>query len=182
VAEGAEFDDGMHHWLDAFAALACQEIGFGWIVLRAPGPAGGHPWVLVEDLAHSERLPDGAEVAAFVAGCARLEELTVPQLLATPARLASGATVETTAHLLGAGQVLQPPRLGMAGSVGPGGWRPGVPVPPVLLAALLAEGRSAIGERLDEAAQAEGVDPLDILAPALTGLRELIRMGIVRTD
>ena len=60
-------------------------------------------------------------------------------------------------------------------------WRPAVPVPPALLAALLADSGEPIGKRLDEAAQAEGLEPLDVLGPALMSLRDLIRLGIVRT-
>ena len=66
--------------------------------------------------------------------------------------------------------------------VGPGGWRPAITVPPALLTALLADPDTPIGERLDAAAQAEGLDPLDVLGPALMGLRELVRVGIVRTE
>ncbi len=54
-------------------------------------------------------------------------------------------------------------------------------VPPSLLAALLDHAEAPIGQRLDSAADAAGLDPLEILGPALTGLRELIRVGIVRT-
>ena len=66
--------------------------------------------------------------------------------------------------------------------VGSGGWRPAVRIHPTLLAALLADPDTPIGERLDTAAQAEGLDPLDVLGPALIGLRELVRVGIVRTE
>jgi hypothetical protein len=55
-------------------------------------------------------------------------------------------------------------------------------VSPVLLAALQGAPDTPIGERVDAAAQAEGLDPLDVLGPVLTGLRELVRVGIVRTD
>ena len=55
-------------------------------------------------------------------------------------------------------------------------------VPPALLSALSGSPDTPIGERLDAAAQAEGLDPLDVLGPALMGLRELVRVGIVRTD
>ena len=51
-----------------------------------------------------------------------------------------------------------------------------------LLSALLADSDTPMGERLDAAAQAEGLDPLDVLGPALMGLRELVRVGIVRTE
>ncbi len=78
--------------------------------------------------------------------------------------------------------VQAPPRIGLAGAVGPGGWRPAVTVPPALLSALSGSPDTPIGERLDAAAQAEGLDPLDVLGPALMGLRELVRVGIVRTD
>ena len=74
------------------------------------------------------------------------------------------------------------PRLGLVGVVGPGGWRPAITVPRALLSALLADADTPIGERLDAAAQAEGLDPLDVLGPALMGLRELVRVGIVRTE
>ncbi len=66
--------------------------------------------------------------------------------------------------------------------VGTGGWRPAITVPPTLLAALLTDPDTPIGERLDAVAQAEGLDPLDVLGPALMGLRELVRVGIVRTE
>ena len=150
----------------------------------AGGPVRPHaqPWVLVEDLAHIERLPRGDEVLAFLEGCATAERLTAPGLLAAPARLAEGATITTTTHLLGTSHVDAPPRLGLAGVVGPGGWRPAITVPPALLSALLADHDTPIGERLDAAAQAEGLDPLDVLGPALMGLRELVRVGIVRTE
>ena len=192
VPEGPEFDAGMDQWLDAFADEGCVEVGFGWFVLVAPPDrppaaregASEHPaaWVLVEDLAHCERLPRGDEVLAFLAGCARTEQLTAPALLAAPASLAPGATITATAHIAGQSEVQEPPRLGLAGMIGPGGWRPAVSVHPTLLAALLADRDTPIGERLDAAAQAEGLDPLDVLGPALMGLRELIRVGIVRTD
>ncbi len=107
---------------------------------------------------------------------------TAPTLLAARARLADGATITTTTHLARGAHVDAPPRLGLAGSVGAGGWRPSVTVPPALLVALLADPDTPIGERLDQAAQAEGLDPLDVLGPALMGLRELVRMGIVRTE
>jgi len=140
------------------------------------------PWVLVEDLAHIERLPRGDEVLAFLEGCSAAEQLTAPSLLATPVHLAEGTTISTTTHVAGRSQVDAPPRLGLAGVVGTGGWRPAVPVPPTLLSALLADPDTPIGERLDAAAQAEGLDPLDVLGPALMGLRELVRVGIVRTE
>ncbi len=211
VPEGAEFDAAMQEWLDVFAEVGSTEVGFGWVVLVAPPavrepadapdegePAAGgakaaepdagptapprEPWVLVEDLSRSERLPRGDEVLAFLTGCQTLADLPAPALLAAPARLADGATVTTTTHVAAGAHVDAPPLLGLAGSVGPGGWRPAVPVPPALLAALLAGPGTPIGERLDAAAQAEGLDPLDVLAPALMGLRELVRLGIVRTD
>jgi len=138
--------------------------------------------VLVEDLAHAERLPRGDEVERFLGGCGAVEGLSVPDLLASPARLVDGATVTETTHVVGGTLVAGPPRLGLAGSVGAGGWRPAVTVPPALLAALLAHAPAPLGERLDAAAQAEGVDPLDLLGPALVGLRELVRLGIVGTD
>jgi hypothetical protein len=197
----------MQEWLDTFADESCAEVGFGWFVLVAPpdggdstapgansrpgagpDPGTGSPgvaagsWVLVEDLARSERLPRGDEVLAFLAGCRAVAELSVPDLLAAPARLADGATVTTTTHVAAGAHVDAPPRLGLAGVVGPGGWRPALTVPPALLAALLSDHDTPIGERLDAAAQAEGLDPLDLLGPALMGLRELVRMGIVRTD
>lgn len=55
-------------------------------------------------------------------------------------------------------------------------------VPPALLAALLSDHGTPLGERLDAAALAEDLEPLDVLGPALVGLRELVRIGIVRTD
>ena len=138
--------------------------------------------MLVEDLAHIERLPRGDEVLAFLEGCRIAEQLTAPGLLAAPARLVEGATITTTTHLVGPSPVDAPPRLGLAGVVGPGGWRPAITVPPTLLSALLADPDTPIGERLDAVAQAEGLDPLDVLGPALMGLRELVRVGIVRTE
>jgi hypothetical protein len=121
-------------------------------------------------------------VLAFLEGCRAVEELTAPSLLAARARLAEGATITTTTHVAGMSHVDAPPRLGLAGVVGPGGWRPAVTVPRALLSALLADPDTPIGERLDAAAQAEGLDPLDVLGPALMGLRELVRVGIVRTE
>jgi methylase of polypeptide subunit release factors len=183
VPEGPEFDAAMHEWLDAFADEGGVEVGFGWFILV--GPVAGEsdsPWVLVEDLAHIERLPRGDEVLAFLAGCAAAEQLTAPGLLTAPARLSEGATVTTTTHLLGTSHVDAPPRVGLVGVVGPGGWRPAITVPPQLLTALMAAHDTPIGERLDAAAQAEGLDPLDVLGPALMGLRELVRVGIVRTE
>lgn len=139
------------------------------------------PWVVVEDLAGGERLPRGDEVLAFLAGCQAVFELDVPDLLASQACLADGATVTTTTHVASGAHVAAPPRLGLAGVVGPGGWRPAITVPPALLAALLADGAATLGERIDAAAQAEGLDPLDVLGPALICLRELVRAGVVRT-
>ncbi|MCU0262807.1 MAG: class I SAM-dependent methyltransferase [Candidatus Nanopelagicales bacterium] len=207
VPEGPEFDAAMHEWLDAFADEGCVDVGFGWFILvapstremagegapgaqpgggdvpgGAPGPRTTESWVVVEDLAHTERLPRGDEVLAFVEGCAAVERLNVPSLLAAHAHLAEGASVTTTTHHLGASQIVAPPRLGLAGVVGPGGWRPAVTVSAALLSALLADPDTPIGERLDAAAQAEGLDPVDVLGPALMGLRELVRVGIVRTE
>lgn len=183
VAEGAEFDAAMGQWLDAFADESAEEVGFGWFILMAPAAGDtGQPWITVEELSGSERLPRGDEVLAHLAGCSALEDLTAPALLAAPARLAEGATVSTTTHLVAGTHVDAPPRLGLAGVVGPGGWRPAITVPPPLLAALLADHGDPVGVRLDAAAMAEGSDPLDILAPSLIGLRELVRVGIVRTD
>ena len=206
VLQGPEFDAAMNDWLDAFADEGCVEVGFGWFILTAPwggssrarkaagaepvpdpddGPADATraaPWVCVEDLAHVERLPRGDEVLAFLEGCRAAEGLTAPSLLATSARLVEGVTLTSTTHLTGTSRVDAPPRLGLAGVVGPGGWRPAITVPPTLLAALLADPDTPIGERLDAAAHAEGVDPLDVLGPALMGLRELVRVGIVRIE
>jgi hypothetical protein len=183
VPEGPEFDAAMDEWLDAFADEGCVQVGFGWFILVAPGAGRpDHPWVLVEDLAHVERLPRGDEVLAFLEGCETAESLTAPGLLAAPAHLAEGCMVTTTTHLLGGSHVDAPPRLGLVGVVGPGGWRPAITVSPQLLTALLADHDTPIGERLDVAAQAEGLDPLDVLGPALMGLRELVRVGIVRTE
>ncbi len=137
---------------------------------------------MVEDLAHIERLPRGDEVLAFLEGCRVAEQLSAPGLLAARARLVEGATITATTHLTGSAQVDAPPRLGLAGVVGPGGWRPAITAHPALLTALLADPDTPIGERLDAAAQAEGLDPLDVLGPALMGLRELVRVGIVRTE
>jgi hypothetical protein len=147
-----------------------------------PEPEARLAWLHVEDLSHAERLPRGDEVLAFLAGCGRVEDLPAPAMLAAPARLADGATVTTTTHVAGGAHVDAPPQLGLAGVVGPGGWRSAVTIHPTLLAALLAGADTPIGERLDAAAQAEGLDPLDVLGPALMGLRELVRLGIVRTD
>jgi methylase of polypeptide subunit release factors len=185
VPEGPEFDAAMQEWLDAFADQGCHAVGFGWIVLVAPlagEGSDGAPWVLVEDLAHGERLPRGDEVERFLAGCRSVEAQPAPALLASPARLVDGATITETTHVAGDVQVAAPPRVGLAGSVGIGGWRPAVTVPPALVAALLAAHDTPVGDRLDAAAQAEGLDPLDLLGPALMGLRELVRLGIVRTD
>ena len=189
IPEGPEFDAAMDEWLDAFADEGCVEVGFGWFILVAPGAPepseaspGDQPWVLVEDLAHIERLPRGDEVLAFLEGCRTAEKTTAPSLLAARARLAEGATITATTHLAGGSRVQAPPRLGLAGVVGPGGWRPAITVPRALLSALLADHDTPIGERLDAAAQAEGLDPLDVLGPALMGLRELVRVGIVRTE
>jgi methylase of polypeptide subunit release factors len=140
------------------------------------------PWVLVEDLAHIERLPRGDEVLAFLEGCRAVEKLAAPNLLAARARLAEGSTITTTTHVAGLSHVDAPPHLGLAGVVGPGGWRPAITVPRTLLSALLVDLDTPIGERLDAVAQAEGLDPLDVLGPALMGLRELVRVGIVRTE
>jgi methylase of polypeptide subunit release factors len=145
------------------------------------GRPGHEPWVLVEDLSSSPRLPRGDEVAAFLAGCAALVQLDAPTLLASRARLADAATATTTTHFSGGTHVDAPPQLGLAGIVGTGGWRPAITVHPVLFAALLADRDAPIGERVDAAAQAEGLDPLDVLGPVLMGLRELVRVGIVRT-
>jgi methylase of polypeptide subunit release factors len=186
IPEGPQFDDAMQQWLDAFDDQDSTAVGFGWIVLVA-APATGRgaaaePWLLVEDLAHGERLPRGDEVDRFLTGCQVVERLAVPALLGSPARLANSATITRTTHICRAGQVAAPPRVGLAGSVGAGGWRPAVTVPPALLTALLDPADAPIGERLDAAALAEGLDPLDVLGPALVGLRELVRLGIVRTD
>ena len=91
-----------------------------------PGSPGRHgpradPWVLVEDLSRSERLPRGDEVLALLAGCGTLQALPAPVLLACPARLVEGATVSLTTHVTGPGPVQAPPRIGLAGAVGPGG-------------------------------------------------------------
>ncbi len=216
VPDGPEFDTAMDQWLDAFDEWGAEAVGFGWVVLAAPGRAaaptpdahpGGErprrarraaagsrtgprsvtgrepaPWVLVEDLTHAERLPTGDEVLAFLAGCAETEWMMALDLLRAPARLVAGATISTACvHSVSGDTTATPPRLGLAGTIGPGGWRPALTVHPVLLSALLAEHDARIGERLDAAAQAEGLTPLDVLAPALMGLRELIRVGIVRT-
>lgn len=186
IPEGAAFDEAMQEWLDAFADEQCTEVGFGWFILAAPSSppdesAPSEPWVVVEDLSRSERLPSGDEVLAFLAGCITAEGLTAPDLLGSRAVLADGATVTTTTHVLAGNHVDAPPRLGLTGTVGVGGWRPAVAVHPALLAALLTDPDTPIGERLDAAAQAEGLDPLDVLGPALMGLRELVRIGIVRT-
>ncbi len=209
VPEGPAFDAAMGEWLDAFAAEGCTEVGFGWIVLVASGRPGEAdrsdlgasdpgtsdsarsdrrpsdsypPWVLVEDLAHCERLPHGDEVLAFLGGCALAERLTAPSLLAARFQLSDGATITTTTQMAAGSLANSPPRLGLTGVVGAGGWRPAIPVPPELVVALLEDPELTIGDRLDAAADAEGVDPLDILGPALMGLRELVRMGIVRTE
>ncbi len=50
---------------------------------RAAPTLRAEPWVLVEDLAHIERLPRGDEVLAFLAGCRAAEQLTAPRLLAS---------------------------------------------------------------------------------------------------
>jgi methylase of polypeptide subunit release factors len=184
VPDGLEFDAAMNDWLDTFADEGCVEVGFGWFILVAPGEGAPdtRPWVLVEDLAHIERLPRGDEVLAFLEGCRAAEQLAAPSLLATRARLEEGATFTTTTHVAGDSRADAPPRLGLAGVVGPGGWRPAITVPRTLLCALLADDDTPIGERLDAVAQAEGLDPLDVLGPALMGLRELVRVGIVRTE
>lgn len=189
VPEGPEFDAAMGEWLDAFAAEGCVEVGFGWIVLIAsdqqgdPAPSDPRaPWVLVEDLAHSARLPRGDEVLAFLGGCEVTERLTAPHLLAARFQLSEAATITTTTRMAAGSLANSPPRLGLTGVVGVGGWRPAIPVPPALVVALLEDPAQPIGDRLDAAAEAEGLDPLDILGPALMGLRELVRMGIVRTE
>jgi methylase of polypeptide subunit release factors len=180
--DGPGFDAALHDWLDTFEAMRCEAVGFGWVVLVAPGGEDpGAPWVHVEDLAHAERLPTGEEVAAFLAGCAWVEALPAPALLASCARLAEGATITRTEVVGGASATALPPRLGLAGMVGPGGWRPGVPTHPALLAALLDPDDTPVGERLDAWAQAEGLEPIEVLGPVLTALRELVRLGIVRT-
>lgn len=184
VPEGPEFDAAMNEWLDAFADEGGVEVGFGWFVLVARGGERrtATPWVLVDDLAHIERLPRGDEVLAFLEGCHVAEHLTAPGLLAAHACLAEGTTITATTQLAGSSRVDAPPLLGLAGVIGHGGWRPAIAVHPTLLTALLADPDTPIGERLDAAAQAEGLDPLDVLGPALMGLRELVRVGIVRTE
>lgn len=196
VPEGPAFEVAMDEWLDAFANEGGVGVGFGWFVLQAPaapgagavsgpgaGPGSGATrWVHVEDLTHSERLPRGDEVLAYLDGCSLIETRPVPALLAGHARLADDVSVTTTTHHAAGSRTAAPPRLGLVGSVGAAGWRPSVVVPTALLDALLADPDRSIGERIDAAALAEGLDPLDILGPALTGLRELVRVGIVRTS
>jgi len=121
-------------------------------------------------------------VLVFLKGCAVAERFTAPSLLAARFQLSDGATITTTTQMAAGSLANSPPRLGLAGVVGAGGWRPAIPVPPELVVALLEDPDVAIGDRLDAAADAEGLDPLDILGPALMGLRELVRMGIVRTE
>ncbi len=183
TADGPDFDSAMEQWLDAFADQHCEAVGFGWIVLTAPEASAvpHRPWILIEDLSTSPRLPLGEEVLDFLAGCDEVEGMSVPQLLAAPSQLAGGATVTTTIWVAGEGNQELPPRLGRAGVTGSAGWRGDVTVPPSLLTALRMDRDTPIGERLDAAAQAEGLDPLDVLGPALTGLRDSIRLGIVRS-
>jgi hypothetical protein len=152
-------------------------------VLVAPAAPHGReePWLHVEDLAQAPRLPSGEEVEAFVQGCERVARMTLPALLAAPWRLTTGATITTERHRLDGTELTAPPRVGLTGTVGPGGWRQAVPVPPALLAALLEDPDTPVGERLDVAAQAEGLDPLDVLPTAVIALRELLRLGIVHT-
>ena len=87
------------------------------------------------------------------------EHLTAPGLLAARARLAEGGTITATTHLAGGSHVDAPPRLGLAGVVGQGGWRPAITVSPHLLSALLGDPDTPIGERLDAVAQARGRGP-----------------------
>jgi methylase of polypeptide subunit release factors len=194
VADGPALDAALQEWLVAFAALRCEAVGFGWVVLVAPGgaPGGvdgsrsaggrqGVPWAHVEDLSWSQRLPSGDEVLAFLDGCARVEALPAPALLAARVVLAEGATITRTEVVSGGHASALPPRLGLAGAVGPGGWRPAVPTHPALLAALLGPATASVGAHVDAWAQAEGLDPIDVLGPVLTTLRELVRLGIVRT-
>jgi methylase of polypeptide subunit release factors len=219
VADGHDFDVALQEWLDTFDALGCEAVGFGWVVLVAPGAVGalggpgsgqgggqvaraasgrgagevggaasgpgardpGAAWLHVEDLSRSERLPGGEEVAAFLDGCARLVALPAPALLAARMRLVDGATITRTDLVAGGSATAAPPRLGLSGVVGAGGWRPAVPTHPALVDALLDPTDTPIGQRLDAWAQAEGLDPIDVLGPVLTALRELVRLGIVRT-
>ena len=184
MTDGPEFDAAMGQWLDMFADERCEAVGFGWIVLSAPEPTAvptAQPWIVVEDLSHSPRLPWGDEVRDFLAGCDLVDATSLPELLSADLRLSDGVIVTTAAHSADGRLDQLPPRLGRPSTVGPGGWRSDVAVPPGLLAALLADSDTPIGERLDAAAQAEGLEPLDVLGSALMGLRELMRIGIVRS-
>ncbi|HEX6887880.1 MAG TPA: class I SAM-dependent methyltransferase [Candidatus Nanopelagicales bacterium] len=183
IAEGAALEASLDEWLDVFATWNAQAVGFGWAVLVAPTAtsAGEEPWRHLEDLSQTPRLPSGDEVEAFLRGCERVERMTLPALLAAPFQLANGATITTERHRLDGSELTAPPRVGLTGRVGPGGWRATMPVPPALLAALLDNSDTPIGARLDIAAQAEGLDPLDVLPTAVIALRELLRLGIVRT-
>ena len=90
---GPEFDAAMGQWLDMFADDRCEAVGFGWCVLAVPEPAAtpsAKPWILVEDLSHSPRLPWGDEVRDFLAGCGRVEATSLPELLTADLRLADG--------------------------------------------------------------------------------------------
>lgn len=194
----ADLDTALDEWLDEFESQGAEAVGFGWVVLQAPGPADEReteelaqshatdpvpePWLVVEDLSASPRLPDSSEVADFIHGCDRLASTAFADLLGRAWRLADGVVIERVSTVVGDREVEVPPRLGLAGHIGATGWRPAVPAPPLLCQALLASHDTSLGARLDEAAAVAGVDPLDVLPTALVALRELIRTAIVTSD
>ena len=197
----ADLDAALDGWLDEFEAQGAEAVGFGWVVLQAPGRRGGpanalvstsstdadpgsppEPWLVVEDLSASPRLPDSTEVGQFLGGCDRVASTPFPDLLGRPWRLADGAVIERSSTVADGLEVTVPPRLGLAGHVGSTGWRPGVATPPQLCQALLDPSGTGLGARLDQAAAAVGLDPLDVLPTALIALRELIRTAIVTSD
>ena len=190
VPEGPEFDAAMDEWLDAFADEGCVEVGFGWFILVAPGarsrltlPRATSPGSSSRTSPTSSGCRAATRSSPSSRGAATAEKPHRPEPPGRPARLAEGATITATTHLAGRlpRRCPAPPRAGRRGGPGrlaTGHHRPpGSCSPPCSPTTTRPSVNASMRPRRPKA-----WTPWTCSGPALMGLRELVRVGIVRTE
>lgn len=172
AAERAQLHDHAYaEWLAEFEALDAEAVGFGWIVLRK----NGRELVTIEDHVGASRLPTGDEVLASMDGFVALQDMDAFAVLNSAFTPAPGLSVRGSAHY--ADGVWLP---GMSLVQQSKGWRAPVELDDLGVSLLRAlDGRTPVGQVLDDLADQTGMDLDDVLAAGLLTVRALLGQGLV---
>ena len=174
-AARAEFDRRYGEWLDAFADMAAEGIGFGWIMLHRGGTYGSQG-PRIEEVAHTPRQPRGDEVEALLAARAGWGRWDALALLEARPRRVTGLRLIEEERVGGDGEFLPvPPRVGLVDY-----WRPDVVLDSVAAHLVRSfDGQVTLSAAVDAAAVEFDLDPDDVLAGALMAVRGLVEDGML---